>query len=92
LLLAGISRVAAAIVAVATSRMLLVRVWVLGIVAIVAVFLGGIHAGRCGRCVRLHLLMVGGVLSRRGPLAPRGGLLRGAGAQLGPAVVRRGGV
>lgn len=66
----------ATIVAVATSGMLLV----LGIVAIAAVILRGIHAGRCGsRCVRLHLLMVGNVLSSGSSLARCGGSFGGAG-------------
>lgn len=66
----------AAVVAVATSGMLLV----LGIMAIAAVFISGIHAGRCGsRCVRLHLLMVRGVLSSGSSLAPCGGCFGGAG-------------
>lgn len=80
LLLRGIRRMSTAIVAVATSWVLLMLA--MAIVAIVAVFLGRIHAGRRGGngCIRLHLLMVGGVLSSRWALAPRGGLFRGAGA------------
>lgn len=67
----------AVVVAVATSGMLLV----LAIVAIAAVILRGIHAGRCGgRCVRLHLLMVRSVLSSGSSLAPCGGCFGGASA------------
>jgi hypothetical protein len=89
LLLCGIGWMPTAVIAVATSCVLLMLMLSLSlsrVMAIMAIFVRGLHAGWCGRCVRLHLLMVGRVLSGGCSLAPCGGWFGGAGAQLWPAV------